>query len=186
MSGRGEQIGGRAKLSWIVFTLLILVSTSIFIRLCFGGSNLRKDPRFVVTKIQDRSASPNTSLGNRFYYLYEKFLKKFARGAVRYSFSGTKTNACSIHGLLNQCTDMTGIEFLIAKDVAAGTVQFGHTNTLSGDQWTGAFLEALQKGQPQWWDSKLKAFRTENLVLITNDAKTIFVLPGDMAHEFAR
>jgi hypothetical protein len=72
----------------------------------------------------------------------------------------------------------------MARDVAGGTVQFGQTNTLNGAQWVMAFTEALQIGQPEWWDSQTKRFRKENLVLLTNDARTVLVLRQEMVREF--
>ena len=47
-----------------------------------------------------------------------------------------------------------------------------------------AFTGALQTGQPEWWDSQARMFRKENLVLLTNDARTVLVVPQDMAGEF--
>ncbi len=67
-----------------------------------------------------------------------------------HSFSPSATNRCSIHGLLNQCMEVSGVRFVIAQDVAAGSVQFGHTNTLNGAQWVKAFTDALQTEQPEW------------------------------------
>jgi hypothetical protein len=80
--------------------------------------------------------------------------------------------------------EVTGVRYVIAKDVAAGTIQFGHTNTLNGTQWVAAFTDALQNGQPEWWDSQAKRFHKENLVLITNDLRTVLVLPKAMVQEF--
>ena len=103
---------------------------------------------------------------------------------MAYSFPASATNRCLVHGLLNQCMEITGVRYVMARDVAAGTVQFGHTNTLNGAQWVVAFTEALQIGQPEWWDSQTKRFRKENLVLLTNDARTVLVLPKGMVREF--
>jgi hypothetical protein len=103
---------------------------------------------------------------------------------LTYWFAASPTNRCSIHGLLNQCTEVTGVRYFIAKDVAAGNVQFGHTSALNTIQWVAAFTEALQNNQPEWWDSEAKRFCNENLVLITNDARTVLVLPKAMVQEF--
>ena len=75
---------------------------------------------------------------------------------------------------------------MIPKEVAAGSVQFGHTNVLSGPQWVRAFTEALEHGRPQWWDPQAKKMINENLVLVTNDARTVMVLPQAMVGEFQR
>ena len=68
--------------------------------------------------------------------------------------------------------------------MAAGGVMFGTTNTLNGAQWVKAFTEALQTGQPEWWDSQTKKFRKENLVLVTNGPRMVLVLPREMLGEF--
>jgi hypothetical protein len=80
--------------------------------------------------------------------------------------------------------EVSGVRYLIAKDVAAATVQFGHTNVLNGKQWVAAFTDALQHSEPEWWDSKLNRFRHENLLLITNGPNTVLVIPPEMAHVF--
>ncbi|HYG34604.1 MAG TPA: hypothetical protein VEC99_07470 [Clostridia bacterium] len=84
---------------------------------------------------------------------------------------------------MNQCTQVSGVRYVIAREVAAGTVEFGHTNTLSGPQWVQAFTDALQHGQPEWWDPQAQKFIKENLVLVTNNARTVLVLPKAIARE---
>ncbi len=80
--------------------------------------------------------------------------------------------------------EVTGVRYVMPRDVAAGTVWFGPTNTLNGAQWVAAFTDALQTRQPEWWDSQARTFHRENLVLVTNDARTVLVLPKAMAREF--
>jgi hypothetical protein len=40
---------------------------------------------------------------------------------------------------------MSGTHYMIAREVARGTVSFGTTNTLDGTQWAAAAEEALRK-----------------------------------------
>ena len=47
----------------------------------------------------------------------------------------------------------------MAKDVASGIVDFGHTNTLTGPQWVSAFMNALETGKPEWWDPQRRMLR---------------------------
>jgi hypothetical protein len=82
--------------------------------------------------------------------------------------------------------EVSGVRYLIAKDVAGGGIMFGTTNTLNGAQWVKAFTEALQTGQPEWWDSRTQTFRKENLVLLTNGPRMVMVLPREMLREFQR
>jgi hypothetical protein len=76
--------------------------------------------------------------------------------------------------------DVTGTRYLIAENVAAGSVMFGNTNTLNGAQWVKAFTDALRTNRPSWWDPTRHGFRHEDLVLLTRDGKTVLVLPEDM------
>ena len=78
------------------------------------------------------------------------------------------------------------MRYVIAGDVAGGSVEFGHTNTLNGVQWVSAFTDALQHGQAEWWDSQAKGFHKESLVQLTNDARTVLVLPKTLVQEFQR
>ena len=101
------------------------------------------------------------------------------------SFPASPTRGCSISGLLNQCMAMTGYHYLIDKDVSAGSVQFGNSETLNGLQWAAAFENALQTGRPEWWDSTRKVMRRENLVLIKFPKKKIvLVLPREKAAKY--
>ena len=91
----------------------------------------------------------------------------------------------SISGLLNQCMEISGWQYLIETNVASGSVDFGHTNVLNGEQWVSAFENALQTGMPQWLDPKTKKFRKENLVLIRfPEQKTVLVLSKDKAAKY--
>jgi len=101
------------------------------------------------------------------------------------SFPASPKRACSVSGLLNQCMQVTGFHYLIDKDVSAGSVQFGNAETLNGSQWVAVFENALQTGQPEWWDSATKARRRENLVLIKfPEKKVVLVVPRDKAAKY--
>ena len=80
--------------------------------------------------------------------------------------------------------EMSDVRYLIDKNVAAGSVNFGHTNTLNGTEWITAFESALQTGQPEWYVSESNQFHKENLVLIRHDSKTVLVLPTDRAYQY--
>jgi hypothetical protein len=101
--------------------------------------------------------------------------------AVTATIPPSQTNSFSIQGLLNQCHDFSGVQFFIDRNVAAGVVQFGHTNAMSSIEWVAAFTKALQTQRPEWWDTPSNRSRRENLVLIQMDRKTVLVLPLDRA-----
>ncbi len=97
----------------------------------------------------------------------------------------SKTHLCSISGLLNECMQVSGWQYLIDKNVAAGTVEFSISKPLNGEEWVAAFEDALQNGNPQWFDFITKKFRRENLVLIRYpDQKIVLVLPPEKAGRY--
>ncbi len=146
-----------------------------------------KDSRFVLTTLPQFGVPPNAPLKTRIFVWLMRVHQRFGKPRpAAHSFAPSAPSRCSIHGLLNQCMEVSGVRYVIAKDVAAGSVQFGHTNTLNGAQWVKAFTDALQTRQPEWWDSQARTFRKEDLVLLTNGATTVLVLPKEMAPEFQR
>ena len=148
-------------------------------------SPFAQDPRFVVTTLPQINVPAGAGLLERGLIGWLQIQQRvLGRHPGTYSFPASPTVSCSIQGLLNQCTEVNGVRYVIPRNVAAGSVQFGHTNVLTGPQWVQAFTEALQHGQPQWWDSQAKRSVSENLVLVTNDARTVMVLPKSMVREF--
>jgi hypothetical protein len=108
-------------------------------------------------------------------------------GIMRYSvFPPGRATKCSIHGLLSQCTEISGVRYVITKEVAAGEVDFGATTTLTAPQFVQAFTQALQTNQPEFINFRTQRRYKENLVLLTNDARTVLVLSKAMAREFER
>jgi hypothetical protein len=170
-----------------VVVIILLLVPALLMTLPRRQSPLLVDPRFVVTTKPSFGVPANAPFKDRAIVWWIRFKQKHGKPhPLSYSFGASPTNRCSIHGLLNQCTEVTGVRYVIAKDVAAGTVMFGPTNTLNGAQWVNAFTEALQTGQPEWWDSKNKKFCQENLVLLTNGPRMVLVLPREMLREFQR
>jgi hypothetical protein len=120
------------------------------------------DPRFVVTKLPPA-------------------------GIMRYSvFPPGRATKCSIHGFLSQCTEISGVRYVITKEVAAGQVDFGATTSLTAPQFVQAFTQALETNQPEFINFRTQRRYRENLVLLTNDASTVLVLSKGMAQEFER
>ncbi|MBI3851515.1 MAG: hypothetical protein HY298_14750 [Verrucomicrobia bacterium] len=143
---------------------------------------------FVATTTASVGVPPNATLMDRIFITWTSFSRRFRRPgsatSATYSFPPNGTNLCSIHGLLNQCMEISGSRYLIANEVAAGTVLFGHTNVLNGAQWVKAFEDALRTGTPEWFDPKAKSFRKEKLVLVRHDQWTVLVLPKEKALQF--
>lgn len=100
------------------------------------------------------------------------------------SFPVSEVRRCSIHGLLNQCHEISGVQFLIDKNVASGLVQFGSSNVLNGPQWVSAFTNAIRTGMVEWWDAKKGSFRKDNPVFIPVGANAVLVLPSERVRDF--
>jgi hypothetical protein len=150
-----------ALIAFIV-SVLVLVLLFFFV----DDVSLWFNPRFVAAgSLWGRGRSTRQPSGGRIY------------------FPPSPTSLHSI-GLLSQCTQVSGVRYFIAKDVASGQVEFGHTNTLLGSDWVSAFMKALETAKPEWYDPGRGAFRKENLVFITNRTGTILVMPKEMAVEY--
>ena len=121
------------------------------------------------------------------FFLFNITVKLQGRTASSWSFPGGPKTGCSIQGLLNQCAEVTDARYLMPLGVAAGVVQFGNTNTLTGPQWVAAFEKELQTGDVQYWDAQTKRMRREHLVLLRfPEEKTTVVLPESGAADFQR
>lgn len=154
-----------------------------------GDREILADARFVVTSNSPppyiRNPIPGTGPADQTYWKRQEIRWQFQKpNPEKHSFQACEPRACSIHGFLSQCTEVTGVPFVIAKEVAAGSVKFGHTNTLNGVQWAKALTDALQAAPPEWWGSVPRRFRQENLILLSQDGRSVLVLPEEMAMEF--
>lgn len=129
---------------------------------------------------------PNPSIGQRLRYLDFKLMSAFRRNSTTWYFPASATTFCSVQGMLDQCMAVTGTRYLMSTGVAAGVVQFGHTNTLDGPRWVAAFENALQTNSVQY-NPQFSGMNWEHLVLLRFPAqKVVVVLPTDAAEEFQR
>jgi len=186
----GDRMSSRRIEYWLLAAALaVLIAAGFWWTIShFEDTSFSNDPRFVVTSASSiRFSTSQATLPQRISIWWSKFSHGFQKphrftGTI--TFPPSTTNRCLIEAMLNQCMEVNGVRYVIARDVAGGNVQFGHTNTLTGTQWVVAFTEALQHGQPEFYDPQTKAFRRENLVLVTNSPQTVLVLPKAMAAEF--
>jgi len=186
-----HQTGSRRIEQWLLAAAL--VSAFVVVALWWSISHLEDtsfshDPRFVVSSAPSISfPASQATLAQRITIWWTRLNHGFQKPrpfAGSITFPASPTNRCLIGAMLNQCTEVNGVRYVILRDVAGGNVPFGHTNSLTGMQWVAAFTEALQHGQPEFFDPQTKAFRRENLVLVTNTTQTVLVLPKAMAAEF--
>ena len=179
---------GTGRWLLIATVLVLLFGVALWTTVPRRDALFAQDPRFVVTA-RPRIDLPRTgTFAQRALIAWVKVHERFRRPhPLTWSFPASPARRpCSIHALLNQCTEVTGVRYVIVREVAGGSVDFGPTNTLNGAQWAKAFTDALETGQPEWLDPRTGKFRKENLVLLTNSACTVLVLPNEMAHELQR
>lgn len=137
-------------------------------------SSLPQDgrPAFVVTKGPHLVVPRNANLVQRLYCAYWNLRIKWERkdpGAI--AVPPSPVQLCSVLGSLNQCTQLTGTRYLIAREAVERTVNFGTTNTLNGTQWTAALERAL---------------RGDGLLMLSNKAGVVKVIPKDNLEEYRK
>jgi len=168
-----DRVGDVARHRWVRFVLAIQINAA------GSGEFLTQDTSY--------AAPVNASVGARVAFAWIRLCQTFRGNSGTFTFSPSPTNLCSIQGLLNQCMAVTGQRYVMAPEVAAGTVAFGHTNALPGTQWVAQFEAALQTGQPAWWDKKQRKMINENLTLVRRPAdKTVLVLRAGDAAEWRK
>lgn len=91
-----------------------------------------------------------------------------------------------VQPLLNLCTGYSSTQYLIPKDLAAGTVSFGTTNPMDGPQFIAAIENTVCHSNVAWLDSS-KGQRTEPLALLRfPEQNAIVVLPKSDVADFLR
>jgi hypothetical protein len=168
----------------IVF-LGLVIGMGLILFVSQDASSYANDPTLVATKPTDLVV-PNTgsSVQRRLYETYYQF---FPPRRGHFSFRGSPAPMrCSIHGLLNQCQDVSRAQFFVDKQVASGSVMFGPTNTLSGPQWVTAFTNAVQTGEVEWYDVNENRFRKDNPVFIALGKNSYLVLPKDRLEKYGK
>jgi len=100
--------------------------------------------RFYATSYSKLEMPRKLPLPERLLWTWTQYLRRHAkRNPAAYTFPASPVRLCSIHGLLNQCMEITGTQYLIAVEIA-GAVEFGSTNSLNGAQWAAAFEHAIE------------------------------------------
>ena len=107
-------------------------------------------PAFIATAKPTIDVGPltNLTLRKKIYGIYLKLKYRIAPSKPNpagRSFPPRADRRSKIHGFLNQCSQMTGTRYLIAREARDDSIDFGHAKTLNGTQWVAAFEEALQR-----------------------------------------
>lgn len=144
-------------------------------------------PLLVATTYPTMGVPAGAGPVQRFWVSYLNWrMRHGTKHPTNYTFGVSAPTPCSIHGLLNQCMEVTGTRYLIAKEVSAGSVEFGHSNALNGAQWVAAFELALQSNRPSWFDYPSKQMRQENLLLIREKGGVVKVIPPSRLAEYQK
>jgi hypothetical protein len=174
------------------FVLVIALILAAYIGWLFWPSNPEDNAfdlsradgrsRFYTTTYPRMGMSPTLSLSQRLLCtLVQTWMQYQRRHGKRnpsaYSFPASPVQLCSIHGLLNQCMEVSGTHYLIAVEVA-GAVEFGSTNTLNGAQWVAACEHAIEASDPVvCYDFAEKTSFQDTLLLIREQPGVIKIVP---------
>jgi hypothetical protein len=143
--------------------------------------------RFYATTLSTLEAPRKLSIPQRLIWAWAEFQRRHAkRNPAAYSFTASPVQLCSIHGLLNQCMEITGTKYLIAVEVA-GAVEFGHTNTLNCAQWVAAFEHAIETSRPVvCYDFAKKRNFQDTLLVIREEPGMVKIVPRTKLTEYQK
>ena len=189
LSGKGKLLllGAAMSLFLAAVTLVLLLrwESQAPEKSSFSASD--PTPRYLETTYPIAGLPPNPTLRDRFFVDVQNFMIRHGRkNPGAWTFSATPVRRCSIHGLLNQCMQVTGTRYLIDPEAACGSVEFGHTNSLTGAQWVATFEGALQTNQPECLDLVTHHLYRTNLVLIRERPGLVKVISQKRLAEFQR
>jgi hypothetical protein len=144
-------------------------------------------PRFYTTTYSKMQIPPNLPLRQRLFWTWMQYKQRFGkRNPAVYSFPASPVRLCSIHGLLNQCMEVSGTRYLIAVEVS-GAVEFGSTNTLTGSQWVAAFEHAIETSGPVFcYDYAKKQNFEDTLLLIREEPGVVKIVPRTRLAEYQK
>ena len=143
--------------------------------------------RFYTTTFSKMVMPPNLTLRDRLFWTWRKYQRLYEkRNPTACSFAASPVQLWSIHGLLNQCMDVTGTRYWIAVEIA-GAVEFGSTNALNGAQWVAAIEHAIEASNPVvCYDySKRRNFQ-DTLVVIRERPGVVKIVPRTKLGEYEK
>jgi hypothetical protein len=144
-------------------------------------------PRFYSTTYPRVQIPSNLPLRQRLFLMWIRYKQRYGkRNPAAYSFPASPVRLCSIHGLLNQCMEISGTRYLIAVEVS-GAVEFGSTNTLTGAQWVTSFERAIETSGPMiCWDYAKKQNFQDTILLIRDEPGVVKVVPRSRLGEYQK
>ena len=177
--------------------LATVMGIAVFMGLLFWPSSSQISPfdlsredgrsRFYATTYPKTEAPPNLTLPQRLSWAWMQYQRRHRkRNPAACSFPATPVQLCSIHGLLNQCMEVTGTRYLIAVEIAGG-VEFGSTNSLSGAQWVTAVEHAVETSKAVvCYDYAKKRNFQDTLLLVRGRSGVVKVVPCTKLAEYQK
>ncbi len=143
--------------------------------------------RFYATSYPKMGRPANLPLRQRLFWEWMRYQQSHRkRNPSAYSFPARPVELCSIQGLLNQCMEVSGTQYLIAVEIAGG-VEFGSTNSLNGAQWVAAVEHAIETSGPVvCYDYAKKRNFQDTLLLIRETPGVVKVLPRSKRAEYRK
>jgi len=135
-----REIGSKTRPVLRPFVLVIAFGFAAYVGWLFWPSDPVNSPhdlsradersRFYATAYPKMEAPLNLSLRGRLLWTWQQYQRRQATpNPAAYSFPARPIGFCSIHGMLNQCMEISGTQYLIAVEIT-GVVELGSTNTL--------------------------------------------------------
>jgi hypothetical protein len=180
---------------WFVGTVLAVAALSLW--LGWPSTSAGIDPyvlscadgksRFWATAYTRMQQPANLSLHQRVSWTWTQYKRRHAKpNPAAYTFPATPVRLCSIGGLLNQCMEVNGTQYLIAVEIGSA-VEFGNTNALSGAQWVAAFEQAIETSNPViCYDYTRKRNFQDTLLLIREKPGVVKVVPRTKLAEYRK
>ncbi len=145
------------------------------------------DEKQFVATVMPAYFTPNYTVPQKLFFAVLTPMEwMFGSGKSSWSFSPSGAiTKCSVQGILIECMQVTSNRYLMPLSVAAGSVDFPHTNVLNGPQFVAAFEGALHTNGVEFWDKgKMRHEKIE--ILRFPKQKTLVVLPASEVAEFIR
>ncbi len=144
--------------------------------------------RFYATTYPKQYPPANMTLRQRLIWDWLQYRRRHHKpNAVAYRFPSSRVQPCSIQGLLTQCMEVSGKQYLMAVEIGGGTIEFGTTNTLNGAQWVAAFEHALETSGPVFcYDYGKKRNFQDTLVVLRETSGVVKVVPRSKVAEYQK
>jgi hypothetical protein len=144
--------------------------------------------RFWASSYPKTGGASNASLSARIFLLWMDLQRRYGKpNPASYSFPASPVALCSVGGLLNQCMEVSGTQYLIGVEAAGAAIEFGNTNVLTGAQWVAAFETAIEKSEPvMCYDYAKKRSFHDTLLLIREKPRLVKIIPRSKLSDYQK